>query len=180
VLRVAIRFGGAVGIAALRPAASTVSTGLRWERAARDTVARRLGDGALSALDALLASTVAQEAVDRTLASGLMRRALDRALEGPLVDRVAEDLARYAVIDRVIDRLLADGSADDAAAWLVAREELWTLVEAIVGSPAVTDAITRQGAGFADQVAGGMRVRSRKADARLENAARRALRRTPP
>jgi hypothetical protein len=149
---------------------AAVSTGLRWQRAARDGVARRLGDGALSTLDALLVSSVAQEAVDRTLASGLTRRALDRALEGPLIERAAEDFARH----------LESRPPDEAVAWLLAREELWTLVEAVVRSPAVTDAITRQSAGFADQVAGGMRARSRSADARLERAARRALRRTPP
>jgi hypothetical protein len=53
------------------------------------------------------------------------------------------------------------------------------LVEEIAESPAVTDAITQQGFGFADEVAGGMRARSRNADAWLERAARRALRRPP-
>ena len=58
-------------------------------------------------------------------------------------------------------------------------KELWLLVEEIAESPAVTDAITQQGFGFADEVAGGMRARSRNADAWLERTARRALRRPP-
>jgi hypothetical protein len=41
----------------------------------------------------------------------------------------------------------------------------------------VTEAITRQSVGFADQVAGQVRDRSRNADARLERAARRVLKR---
>jgi hypothetical protein len=47
-------------------------------------------------------------------------------------------------------------------------------------SPAVTEAITQQGAGFADQVAGEMRKRSRDVDARLERGARRLFRRRRP
>jgi hypothetical protein len=43
----------------------------------------------------------------------------------------------------------------------------------------VTDAITQQSMGFADVIADGVRDRSRSADAWLERAARRALRRGP-
>jgi hypothetical protein len=43
----------------------------------------------------------------------------------------------------------------------------------------VTDAITQQSFGFADQVAGGVRSRSRTADDWLERVVRRALRRKP-
>jgi hypothetical protein len=53
------------------------------------------------------------------------------------------------------------------------------MVEEIAQSPAVTEAIAQQSVGFADQVAGGVRVRSRNADAWLERTARRALRGSP-
>jgi hypothetical protein len=43
----------------------------------------------------------------------------------------------------------------------------------------VTDAIAHQGAGFADQVAGELGERSRRADARLEGIVRRLLHRRP-
>ena len=51
------------------------------------------------------------------------------------------------------------------------------MVDEIARSPAVTEAITQQSLGFADQVAGGVRDRSRNADEVLERVARRALRR---
>jgi hypothetical protein len=65
--------------------------------------------------------------------------------------------------------------ADQAVARLLDSEELWLLVEEIAQSPAVTDAITQQGFGFADQVAGGMRARSRNADAWRKRTAERLL-----
>ena len=68
---------------------------------------------------------------------------------------------------------------DEAVHRLLEGEELWLVVDEIAQSPAVTEAITRQSIGFADQVAGGVRGRSRNADAWLERAARRALRRPP-
>ena len=53
------------------------------------------------------------------------------------------------------------------------------LVEEIARSPAVTEAITQQSIGFADQVAGGVRARSRTADDWVERVVRRTLRRQP-
>ena len=52
------------------------------------------------------------------------------------------------------------------------------MVDEIAHSPAVTDAIGQQSVGFADQVAGQVRVRSQRADARVERVARRLLRRS--
>jgi hypothetical protein len=69
--------------------------------------------------------------------------------------------------------------ADQAVAHLLESEDLWRLIEEIAESPAVTDAVTQQSYGFADQVAGGMRARSRNADAWLERRARKTLRRSP-
>jgi hypothetical protein len=62
---------------------------------------------------------------------------------------------------------------------LLESEDLWLLVDEIARSPAVTEAITQQSLGFADQVAGGVRARSRSMDDWLEHKARRALRRGP-
>jgi hypothetical protein len=50
-------------------------------------------------------------------------------------------------------------------------------VDQIARSPAVTEAITQQSMGFADQVAGEVRRSSQRADAGLERAAHRLLRR---
>jgi len=164
---------------------------------------RRAEDLALAALDSALGSRVGAEAVDRVLASALTARAVSRVLEGPLVDAVARDVVRFAVIERMGDAILDDPAlermaasaldspvterllvqvlesrlVDEAVQRVLAGEEMWLVVDEIAQSPAVTEAITRQSVGFADQVAGQVRDRSRSADARLERAARRVLKR---
>ncbi len=129
-------------------------------------VGRRAEDATLAALDVVLRSRLGAEAVDRVLDSELAERAIARAVE-----RVADEMGTGPALDSpAMDRLVAR---------LLESEELWLVVDEIAQSPAVTEAITRQSVGFADQVAGQVRNRSRKADARLERAARRALRRPP-
>ena len=115
---------------------------------------RRLGDLALAGLDAVLASRVAEEAVDRALASRLADHTVDRLFD------------QERLIDETVTRLIES-------------DELWVLVDSIAKSPAVTEAISRQSVGFADQVAGGVRERTRRLDMRLEGAARRVARRPP-
>jgi hypothetical protein len=126
---------------------------------------RRAEQLTLATLDAVLASRVGEEAVDRVLDSALAKRAIARAVE-----RVADEMGEGPALDSpAMDRLVAR---------LLESEELWLIVDEIAQSPAVTEAITRQSVGFADQVAGQVRDRSRSADARLERAARRMLRRS--
>jgi hypothetical protein len=107
----------------------------------------------------------AEDGIDRAIANGLVERIVDRLLAEGIVERT---------VDRVFDERRV---VDEMVKRLIESEALWVLVEEIAASPAVTDAITRQSVGFADQVAGEVRDRSRRADARLERVARRALRR---
>jgi hypothetical protein len=129
-------------------------------------LSRRAERLTLATLDAVLASRLGEEAVDRVLDSELAKRAIARAVE-----RVADEMGEGPALDSpAMDRLVAR---------LLETEELWKVVDEIAQSPAVTEAITRQSVSFADQVAGQVRDRSRSADARLERAARRALKRPP-
>jgi hypothetical protein len=189
----------------MRPVAGALSLARRAELEARRAAGRRAEAAALAALDALLASRLGTEAVDRVLSSELASHAVGKALEGPLVDAIARDVVRYAVLERLAGGVLDDPEVeralvaaldspaaerlmthvlesrliDEAVRRLLDGEELWLVVDEIAQSPAVTEAITRQSIGFADQVAGGVRARSRNADAWLERAARRAIRRPP-
>lgn len=121
---------------------------------------------ALSVLDSVLASRVLDESLDRILSAPAVERAVDRAVNSPGTQRM---------VASVIDSRLFD----EAVARLLESRDLWLLVDEIAQSPAVTEAIGRQSVGFAEQVAGGVRERSRSADDRVERAARRLLRRDP-
>jgi hypothetical protein len=68
---------------------------------------------------------------------------------------------------------------EEVIARLPQGEALWGLIDEVAVSPAVTEAITQQGFGFADQVAEDLRDRSRSVDARLERVARRLIGRRP-
>ena len=174
-LRLGTRAAGVLGGMALRPVAQAASLAGRAERAARAAALERLSAATLAAVDAALASPVTEEALDRVLASALARRGVDRALEGPLVEALAAGLAEHGVVARVLD----DQVVEQTVALVLASDELWVAVEEIAHSPAVTEAITQQSIGFADEVAGGVRTRSRSADAWIEAKVRRALRRRP-
>jgi hypothetical protein len=52
---------------------------------------------------------------------------------------------------------------------------MWNLLEEVMHSPAVAEAITQQGRGFADQVGDDVRERSRTVDDKLERVAWRLL-----
>jgi hypothetical protein len=141
-------------------------------------------------------------AVGVVLDARLTAAVVDRVLASDLVDSVAAGVARHRVAPRVGAPLLENGAldelvealdtpaarelvadviasdlVDEAVTRLLESEELWRLVDEIARSPAVLDAISHQGFGFADQVTEAVRGRSRNADRRLERAARRLVRR---
>ena len=182
---------------AMAPVSAAVGVG-RW---ARDVSLDVAGDAALSGLDALLASRRADEAADRILTSPLVEHVVTRALDRAVADRVPQ---------RITDRLLEDGLAEQLAQRFLDGPELERMVVLVLESErvdaalvsalesadterlitrivesrlieeTVTGAITQRGLGLADEVAGQVCDRSRAADARLERAARRVLRRRTP
>jgi hypothetical protein len=122
----------------------------------------------------------------------LERRAVDRVLDSDEVERVVivainsthlqAALQKALASDgaaRLVDSLFDSGLLDRFMERLLASESLWHLIDEIAASPAVTAAISQQGLGFADQVGGEVRTRSRNADDWLERTARRLARREP-
>src|SRR5450755_619706 len=127
--------------------------------------ASALADGLL---DRVLASASADGVLDRVVASALADGVLDRVVERVVESAAAERLVRGVMESRLIDAVLAE---------LLESDGLWVMIEEIAQSPAVTNAISQQGVGFANQMAGVVRDRSRTADDRLERLARRFTRR---
>ena len=108
-------------------------------------------------------------------------QALERALESRTAVAAAETIVGSTAARRgaqVALTLIEDAAAAIADRVLASRA-FWHVVLEVAESPAVADAIARQGAGFADQMAGEVGERTRRADAGLERAARRMLHRGP-
>jgi len=138
------------------------------------------GIGGRAAVSALrpLANTVGV-AVDRVLDSGEPERIVTAALNDV---RVQAALRRALASDgarRLIDGFFDSGLFDHFIERLVASDALWRLVDEIAESPSVTAAVSQQGLGFADQIGGAVRDRSRKADHRVEQSAARLTHREP-
>lgn len=187
------RGAGAAGAdAAARAGVALLDRALRSPRAAEavdavlgsalaERAVRTACEGPL--VDAAVRAAIRSGAIDRLArelaASGAADRLVEQALDSPrtaaLLDRVLQGPAAERLVAAVLDSRLADATV----ARVLASDELWLVVDEIARSPSVTEAIAHQGAGFADQVAGEVGRRSRRADDRLERVARRLLHRGP-
>jgi len=123
-------------------------------------------------VEAVVGSKTVQDSVDRVINSAAMESALSALLEGPFIDNLAREIARRQVIQRITVEAIEAGEIAPIIDALLAREELWVLVQEIAESPAVSEAVRQQSFGFADQVGDEVRGRSRSADDILARAAR--------
>ena len=103
------------------------------------------------ATEVVLDSQLFQSLLADALDSEQVQTALTRALETEGAEHVVDTLFESGLVDEFVDRLLTS-------------KALWRLVDEIAASPAVTAAVTQQSLGFADQVGGELRSRSRHAD----------------
>jgi len=128
---------------------------------------------------------VVERVTERLLADGIAERLATRVLEGPelevIVESAVESPAMERLVNRVIESRLVEQSVtrivDDTATRLPESQALWALIGEISQSEAVTEAITQQGMGFADQVADDVRDQTRHVDDRMESVVQRLFRR---
>jgi hypothetical protein len=154
------------------------------ERLAASPLAARAVRGALQGpvVEALAVDLVRYRVADRLLSEGLVEETTARLLEGEEFEYVVQAALESPTVERLIGSAIESRLLDQAVVRLLDSDDLWLVVDEIASSPAVTSAIAQQSVSFADQVAGGVRSRSRNADAWLEQRARRAFRRrsAPP
>ena len=138
-----------------------------------------LGGIALALLrpPARLADRAAMRLLDQVLAAGFADQIAARLLEGPEMERIVARAIESPGAERIVARVIESRLLDEAVARLLESKDLWLLVDEVARSPAVTQAISHQSVGFAEEMAGVVRTRSQKADARVERLARRLLRR---
>jgi hypothetical protein len=153
----------AIPSAVLRPAAAV------GERAAL-----RLAGGLA---DRLLAAGIADDIARRVLDGPELERIVVAAMESPAVARLADRVLDSPQAERLVGRVIESRLLDEAVARLLESKDLWLLVDEVARSPSVTEAISHQSVGFAEEMAGAVRNRSRTADARVERLARRLFRR---
>jgi hypothetical protein len=145
---------------------------------ASPTTERALSDALRGPLVDALARDLARHAViervaGQLLADGAADRIAARMLEGPELERVVAGAVDSPAAERLVGRVIDSRMLDELFLRLLESPELWQLVEEIARSPAVTEAITQQSVGFADQFAAQVRRSSSDADAWVERAARR-------
>jgi hypothetical protein len=134
----------------------------------------------LRVVDGMLEAGIADDIARRVLEGPELERIVVTAMESPAVARLADRVLESPQAERLVARVIESRLLDEAVTRLLESEELWLLVDEVARSPSVTEAISHQGVGFAEQMAGVMRDRSRTADARVERLARRLLRRGVP
>jgi len=160
---------------------------VRYEVIERVTDRVLEGNALDHALDRVDIAGVPQQVAERLLADGIVERLAERLVAGPELERIVDVALDSEGVERIVARVVESRVvrdaiahvADDAAERLRDSDAMWALVDEIAQSPAVSEAMTQQGAGFADQVGDELRDRSRNVDARLEHAAWRLLRRRP-
>ena len=121
-----------------------------------------------------------ETAVEDLLSAPEIGRILDRALSGPLPEELARSMARHQVLERVVRKLAVDGELErllDAALasprtrtlldQALASDQMQHVVERVAGGPEIRAALAVQSAGFADEVAGGLRGTAADLDGRV-------------
>jgi hypothetical protein len=130
--------------------------------------------------DRLLAAGIADDIARRLLEGPELERIVVAAIESPGAARLGDRLLDSPQAERLVGRVIESRLIDEAVARLLESKDLWLLVDEIARSPSVTQAISHQSLGFAEEMAGEVRERSHKADARVERLARRLFRKQEP
>jgi hypothetical protein len=132
-------------------------------------------------MERVVAGALVSPGMERVVAGALespgMERMVAGALESPGMERLLTGAVESPAAERLAARVIQSRLLDETFMRLLESEQLWVLIEEIARSPAVTEAITQQTVGFADQMADEVRNRSSGADAWLERAAGRIRRR---
>jgi uncharacterized RDD family membrane protein YckC len=130
-----------------------------------------------------------EEVVDEVLSAPEIARVLDRALAGSLPEELARSLVRHRVLERIGRELAASGELErlvnaaltspqtlELTDKVLASDETQRALGHVASSPELRDAITRQTAGLAEEVVGGVRASAVRLDDRAEQVVRRRAR----
>lgn len=123
--------------------------------------------------------SVEQKVVDRVLDSGEIERIVIAALSDTRIQAAVKRALDTEGAKQLVDTFFDSGLFDRLMERLAESPALWRLIDEVAESPAVLAAVSQQSLGFADQVGGALRGRSRQADQLLARTAGRLRHRQP-
>jgi uncharacterized RDD family membrane protein YckC len=122
-----------------------------------------------------------ESAAEDVLSAPEVARTFDHALAGPLPEEFARSLVRHRVLERIIGELAASGELErllkealesqrtvELTDRILASDEMQRALESVASSPEVRRAITRQSAGLAEELVGGVRHATTAIDERVQ------------
>ena len=98
-------------------------------------------------------------------------------LDSARLHAIVAQVIRSEGATQLIDTFFESGLFDTVVDRLLVSDGLWRLIDEVASSPAVMEAVSQQGLGFADQLGDVVRERSRNGDRRVERVADRLMRR---
>jgi uncharacterized RDD family membrane protein YckC len=161
-------------------------------RPAARAVAEQGRRGLEAAADEVLAAPETARVIDTALAGPLPEEFARAAVANRVPQRMAASLAEGDAVEETVMEALENGRAEELARRIaqspalermlvsvIESPEMQRVLVSVASSPAVRTALTRQTAGFAEELGASLRKRSAALDDRLERASRRVLRRGP-
>lgn len=121
--------------------------------------------------------------VDRTGAwaqatsTDLLRQLVSAILNNPATETLLDEALADPAVERLAARVLDSPLVEHLTARLLDSDEMQLVLEHVTRSPELRAAVTRQTAGLAEDVAGGVRSRTAVADVASERMAQQFMRR---
>lgn len=127
-------------------------------RASRDQLAEAADDVLIPELVRLL---------DRAFATTLPEEVVQSAVKHNVIERVAAELVRSGALDRAVNDALASPHTTELTERILHSDQMRLVIREAAASPEVRAALTQQTAGFADELAAGIRTRAVRLDDRI-------------
>jgi uncharacterized RDD family membrane protein YckC len=105
--------------------------------------------------------------LDRAFATTLPEEVVQSAVKHNVIERVAAELVRSGALDRAVNDALASSHTTELTERILHSDQMRLVIREAAASPEVRAALTQQTAGFADELAAGIRTRAVRLDDRI-------------
>ncbi|HMB18631.1 MAG TPA: RDD family protein [Gaiellaceae bacterium] len=105
--------------------------------------------------------------LDRAFATTLPEEVVQSAVKHNVIERVAAELVRSGALDRAVNDALASPHTTELTERILQSDQMQLAIREAAASPEVRAALTRQTAGFAEELIAGIRARAVRLDDRI-------------